>query len=1220
MYNKVWRVVVAGYPYHTPESLGVSDWTYAYQATKMAVYCVTGQGNVSDFYANDSIGQSIVDLINRLVYQGEHGGETYKTSLAEIHPVGEVEFNGNYYIQKYNLTSNLDLSNYRIAITNFPAGTIITDMNGNSKDTFNAGETFQVRMLKSEFEKQDVNGRIRGTIETKEYAVFYGTSYDATTQDYAITGDPIALNSCSTDLHIENNKSSIKIYKLNDDKTAPIQGVEFELLKDGNVIKTGVTDSNGVITFDKLYAGTYYVREKNTVYGYLLNSDMIEIQVNYNASADKQVTNEEPTGTIEIVKKDKETGSTAQGDATLENAIYKVYANEDIYNVAKTKKFYSKGDLVATRTTNAKGEAEQVTDLPLGKYLVKEEKAPTGYLIDEKQYPVDLIYKDQHTKVITGNATSTDQVKKMQVHIYKSGIKENNGLVPGLQGAEFTIKLYKDVEKALKEGYSYAEIWGGLDEDGNQVKVDSKRVAQAQVIAPSYDSITTDENGDAYTKQKLPYGRYWVKETITPKDFYTATDFSFSITQDESEIQEVAKKVKHLYVNDEQIESYIKLVKKDADSGKIVTLNSATFQIKATKDIYDRGNGKIVYKKGEVITQKIGSTVYNSFTTNSQNLVVPEGSYNNNKEDDGTVITPLKLPVGEYEIAEIKIPTGYLELENPLTFKIENLKDYDQDNSGDFIKTIEINNAKPTGTIVIDKSVALRQNADTSLVDISDLRGIEFKLSAKEDIIDMADGSIIYKKGQEIKKYNVDKKGDLEISNLPMGSYILEETKTLDGLVLNTDKMEVTFTQKDTKTKVYTETRNVVNDTTFVEISKTDITGDKELEGAKLTILDGDKVIDEWTSTDKAHTIEGLIVGKEYTLREEYAPENYVVATDIKFTVNADKETQKVQMIDKIVEMTKKNIAGEELEGATIVVTNTKTKNIVDKWVSEKEPHKIQGLIEGQTYIMHEEIAIDGYVKATDIEFTVSEDKETQKIEMIDKVVTISKTDLVTGKELPGAELEVKDEDGNIIDKWISTDTSHNVTGLEEGKKYTLTEVTCPYGYEIAETIEFEVTADKETQVIEMKDMPILKTIKVIKADSDTKETIKANFKFGIYEDPECTKLIKEVKSDKENGIAVFEDLRYGTYYIKETKAPNGYQLSDKVVKIEINDKGTFADGELLEDNESVCEFTYYNKLIPKIHTGNEMNYVIIIVSIVISLLGITTGIVVLKKKKQKNN
>ena len=170
-------------------------------------------------------------------------------------------------------------------------------------------------------------------------------------------------------------------------------------------------------------------------------------------------------------------------------------------------------------------------------------------------------------------------------------------------------------------------------------------------------------------------------------------------------------------------------------------------------------------------------------------------------------------------------------------------------------------------------------------------------------------------------------------------------------------------------------------------------------------------------------------------------------------------------MIDKIVEMSKKDIAGDELEGATIIVTNTKTKNIVDKWVSGKEPHRIQGLIEGETYVMHEEIAIDGYVKATDIEFTVSKDKETQKIEMIDKVVLVSKTDLVTGEELPGAELEVTDKEGNVIDKWTSTNEPHHVTGLEEGKEYTLTEKTCPYGYEVAESINFVVTTDKETQV-----------------------------------------------------------------------------------------------------------------------------------------------------------
>lgn len=165
----------------------------------------------------------------------------------------------------------------------------------------------------------------------------------------------------------------------------------------------------------------------------------------------------------------------------------------------------------------------------------------------------------------------------------------------------------------------------------------------------------------------------------------------------------------------------------------------------------------------------------------------------------------------------------------------------------------------------------------------------------------------------------------------------------------------------------------------IVEMTKANI-GGEEIEGAELKVFDKDgNIVDEWTSTNEAHKIKNLVEGETYTLHEEYAPEGYVIATDVEFTVSKDKETQKIEMIDKIVEMSKKDIAGDELEGATIIVTNTKTKNIVDKWVSGKEPHRIQGLIEGETYVMHEEIAIDGYVKATDIEFTVSKDKETQK-------------------------------------------------------------------------------------------------------------------------------------------------------------------------------------------------------------------------------------------------
>ena len=123
-----------------------------------------------------------------------------------------------------------------------------------------------------------------------------------------------------------------------------------------------------------------------------------------------------------------------------------MFANEDIYNVAKTKKFYSKGDLVATRTMNEEGKTEDVENLPLGKYIVKEKIASKGYLIDKTTYNVELKYKDQVTPIISDKVTSNEEVKKMQVHIFKSGIKVNSGETPGLEGAEFTIKLNRLVE------------------------------------------------------------------------------------------------------------------------------------------------------------------------------------------------------------------------------------------------------------------------------------------------------------------------------------------------------------------------------------------------------------------------------------------------------------------------------------------------------------------------------------------------------------------------------------------------------------------------------------------------------------------------------------------------------------------------------------------------------------------------------------------------------
>ena len=986
-----------------------------------------------------------------------------------------------------------------------------------------------------------------------------------------------------------------------------------------------------------------------------------------------------------------------------------MYAEEDIYNKAKTKKYYSKGDLVATRTMSEAGTTEDITGLPLGKFKVKESVSSLGYLLDTKEYIVELKYKDQRTEIISQTVTSNEVVKKMQVHIFKSGIKEQNGQVQGLEGVEFAIKLNSDVEEAYSKGYTYVEVWNGIDEYGNKVNVDAKRVAEAQKIAPTYETIVTDSNGDAYTENCLPYGKYIGKEVKGIKDFYTAEDFYFTISQDTSEVKEIAKKVKHIVINNEQMESYVKLVKKDATTDKIVTLSSTTFKIRATQDIYDRGNGKIIYKKGETITQKIGSTVYDTFTTNADNIVVTNNSYNTDNDDKGSVTTPLTLPAGCFEVFEVKIPNGFLQLEKPVTFEIEGIRDYDKDKQGDYIKTVEIKNEQPTCTIIVDKEIAIRENVDTSLIDTSDLSGIEFTLVAKENIIDMADGSIIYEKGTEIKKVNLTNAGTLEITGLPVGCYELYESQTLEGLVLNEKRYEIKFTQKDTITKIYEKKLEIENETTLVEFSKKSITGEDELPGAKLTVLDENgNVIDSWTSTTETYKIEGLAAGKKFTLREEispdgfvkatdvqfivedtneiqkvemidkivtmtkkdiggeeiegaelkvideqgnivdswtstkephningleegksytliemYAPNSFVVATEVTFTVTTEKNEQKIEMIDKIVEISKQDIAGNEIEGATLIVTNAKTKNIVDKWVSGKEPHKVSGLIEGQTYILHEEIVVGSFVKATDIEFTVTSEKETQKIVMIDKIVEIIKTDLVTGEEIEGAELQVVDEDGNIIDSWTSTKEPHKVSGLEENKKYKLIELTSPYGFEIAEEIEFVVTSDKETQRIEMKDMPILHTLKLVKKDSKTEEIIKDKFAFGIYKDEACTELIEIVESDKTQGTITFKDLRYNTFFIKEENSPKGYVLSDKIIKVEINDKGVFIDGEQINGEDDIYTLDFYNAPVDTPKTGHDSNLMLWAILLGLSVISLTSvGVHEYKKRriKDKNN
>lgn len=974
-------------------------------------------------------------------------------------------------------------------------------------------------------------------------------------------------------------KKSVNEDITNNNGCYSLEGAVYGIYSDGVKVDEITTDKNGYAKSSILPVGNYTVKEITASTGYDLDENTYSVTVvkDQTVRADSNETpGNDPIG-IEIVKNDAETKGMPQGDATLEGAEFTVtyyadyYTKEEIAQgkpeedkvekrtwVLQTKKA-STGQYIASLNDYWKVSGDElykqdgIPTLPLGTVSIKETKAPKGYLlkgntlnvtnnatgttstVEDSNYVEQITKEYKGAKLQFGNDANelvvTERVKKQKIQIFKSGYRNGmSEVVKGLQGAEFTFKLKSEVDH------------GGWDN------------------ATVYDTITTGEDGWAITKD-LPYGEYLVRETVTPKDFYTNPDFTVSITQDTSEIKKDEDKVKKVILNNRPVETQLKLVKQDEESGKTVSLNSASFKIVADEDILDGGN--IVYKKGQYITQKVGGKKYDTFTTNSDNVVVVKTEYTNDDDEKGEVFLPLQFFAGKYHLEEVKVPTGFIGLGKTQSFEMSGLLDYTKDEDGDPIYTVTVRDEQPKGEIKLNKTVA-DLDTDVDLVDRSDLSKIQFVLKAKENIYSPVDGSLMFAKddvittensgaivnsGTEVGNgvYALSTDGHLDISNLPMGvgeaQYYLQEVKTLDGCVLDTTKYDAVFKQSDYTTKTYIKSFDVENLTTDFEFNKTDVTGDKEVEGAQLTITDEEgNVVDQWTSTDKVHSIEGLVVGKTYILSETVTAKDYVKATDIKFTVKNSSELETVTMKDKQVSFTKTDVTGEkEVEGATITVTDKETKEVVDTWVSGKDSHFINGLEEGRTYILSETVTPEEYVKSTDIEFTVSKEKVNEKVNMKDKQVKVSKL-TVGGEEVIGAHMQIIDEDGNVVDEWYSEGKSHIANGLEEGKTYTLHEDLAPTGLNLANDFTFEVTKEKQNQTVEMIDT----VTEVNKTDVDGKAVKEATL---------------SIVSEKTKDIV--DQWVTGQHIID----------LDKDVKAQLEENGK-AEGTYMDDEDSMVMFS----------------------------------------------
>lgn len=680
-------------------------------------------------------------------------------------------------------------------------------------------------------------------------------------------------------------------------------------------------------------------------------------------------------------------------------------------------------------------------------------------------------------------------------------------------------------------------------------------------------------------------------------------------------------------VNDLTIGDYT-ITEKTAPNGYLVNVAPFKTTVSANQTaettITDEApTGKISIRKsdskgnvqGEASLEGAEYTVYGA---DSQEV----GKITTDKDGNGSLEN---LVLGTYTVKETKAPEAYDLDWNTYTVELT----YKDQNTAIILGNVDSKENVKTGKIEIKKT-------DT---EGNPLKSGEFGIYANAD---MYIGDTLYKKGQLVVSIKTDDSGVARSDDLPYGSYYVKEISAPTQEAGNSHN----FVLSDDTQYVKINGKNKTDTVTFVDkkvtASKTTITGTDEIKGAVMTVTDNDgKVIDTWTSDGNPHSIKGLHEGWEYTLTETTAPKGYVKAESIKFTVSTDKKDQTLVMKDKQFTASKKDVSGKNyVEGAKLEVRDDQNR-VVDSWTSTKEDHYVSGLEEGKTYRLVEAEAPKGYVKADDIFFTVSNEKKNEAYIMKDKQVSVTKTDITGTQEVPGATLTVKDEDGNTVDTWVSGDKEHYVSGLEEGKTYTLIEETAPEGYVRAAEITFTATNEKVDQEVnmfdaqvkvtktdaltgnavkgaeftvfdkdgnivdkwitdgtahavsgldagkeyiiketktpegymtapdrtlvvsgeqnmdvEIKEQPVLTDIEVQKVDAQTKKVIRSkDFEFTMYSDADCKNAITTVSADKNAGTATFKNLRYGTYYIKETKAPTGYLLSKEVKKVVVDDK-----------------------------------------------------------------
>ena len=893
----------------------------------------------------------------------------------------------------------------------------------------------------------------------------------------------------------ERQKAAVSVVKQDKDTRKPLKGGIFALyasddirnadgtvvVKKETLIEKATTGADGTAKFtaDLPIGYSYSVKEDQAPEGYVRNTeDVYTFKFSY--TNDKEATvsfahtfsNDRVTAKINLYKVDKETGKAVpQGDATLKGAVYGLYAREDIVHPdGATGTIYKAGEQVASLTTDDKGQAS-VNGLYLGKYYVKEITPPIGYLADTEEHDLVCSYEGDMTAEVKRECTSSEQVIKQPFQIIKAA---NNGKTDAdlLSGAGFTVYLKSSLTKKADGSYDFDS---------------AKPVVSGENGATE---IFTDEKGYACSIP-LPFGSYIVRETTTPHNYKPVDDFEVNITEHHPNEPQIWR-----VLLDEEFKAKLKIVKKDDETKKSVLIAGTEFKV------YDLDNKKYV----EQVTTYPVTTTHKSYFTDSQ----------------GYLIMPKNLKIGHYRIEEVNAPEGYTINKNYVEIAVDANTAYQMDSeSGDAIITVDYENHPVKGKLTIYKKGEMLTGFKKDFVyEERYLKGASFNVYAAENIYtpdyqkdENGNRQLIHAKDALVTTVTTGEDGKAVADNLPLGSYYVVEKTAPEGFVLNHDRSEVAFVYADQDTPVIEQEVTVGDDRqkVAIQVEKQDAENGATVAGAVFgiynkedikadgkVIVKADTLLQEMTSDNDglaACTLD-LPLG-QYYVKELKAPAGFVSSDEV-LNLDAsyqgqDVKTVKLKTVKKnhptTVEVTKSDVTtGVELDGAKLTVLD-KEGNVVDQWISVKDqPHVIKRLTVGEEYTLREEMAPYGYLKATDVKFTLEDTAEIQKVEMKDEVPT---------------GLLIINKNGEFLDKVTLLDNvKGTVEHLFEYVTGSLTDVT------------FDVFAAEDIKA----------------ADGVSEDYFKADEKVGTI-------------TTDSNGIAQMGDLPAGKYYVKEVKTAHGYVL-----------------------------------------------------------------------------